>query len=134
MNDPSVPEAEKYSTLDVYCDTYFNVELAIQKYSNGPGFSHVMRHLIDKDGLPIRKSSDKSIFNTHVYEIEKPDGHKVSLVENAGQKIYFPNLMVRGIDTYHLRISVITKITDHISSIKILLSQNKMVTTDGGRQ
>ena len=37
---------------------------------------------MDKDGLQILNVSDKLILDTHMYEIEYTDGHKISLDVN----------------------------------------------------
>ena len=75
----------------------------------------------DKDGLPIGNYSDNPILDTHMYEVEYPDGHKESLAVNAIAENMFAKLTVMVIDTSYLRRSLTTEITDHISSSKILL-------------
>ena len=83
----------------------------------------MMRHFRYKDGLLIVNSSDKPIFDTRMYEVEYPDGYKASLYANSIAENIFHKLMVRGIYTSYLRISLIKDITDQRSSRKIFSSQ-----------
>jgi hypothetical protein len=45
---PSVPEADKDFTQDVFNDTQLNVELDIPRNGDGPEYARVMKRLRDK--------------------------------------------------------------------------------------
>ena len=59
------------------------MELDIPRNSDGPGFSWFVRRLRDNDRLPIGKARYNPILDTHMYEVEYPNGHKPSLDANA---------------------------------------------------
>ena len=55
---------------DVYVKTYLNMELDLPKRGEpDPQFARVTKHLRDANGLPIGKTSDKPIMDTHLYEV-----------------------------------------------------------------
>jgi hypothetical protein len=64
VNDPGILEADKDFTLDVFDDTYLNMELAIPRDSDGPEFARVTKRLKDKDGLPIGRANNNPILDT----------------------------------------------------------------------
>ena len=84
--------------------------------------------------MKIEKESDNPILETHIYEVEYPDGPKSSLHANTIVEIKFPKLMVRATYTYYLRRLLITEITDQRSSSNMISSQHEMVTSTGRRQ
>jgi hypothetical protein len=82
ISDPSVPEADKVFTIDVFDETYLGVKLAIPtRDGDGPQYARVTKRLRDKDGLPT--ASDNPILQKRMFEVEYPDGHKASLAANA---------------------------------------------------
>ena len=65
-----VREAENDFTLDVYDDTYSNMELSVPRDSDRPEFDQMVRRLRYKDVKTIGKSNDNPILDTHMYEVE----------------------------------------------------------------
>ena len=53
-----------YTTQDEFDDTYFNMELDIQRYGDGLDFTKVTKCLRDKDGLPIGRAHNNPILDT----------------------------------------------------------------------
>ena len=68
-----MPEADANFTLDLFDDTYLNMELDIPIYGDEPDFSKVTKRLWDKDGLTIGRAHNNPILDTRMYEVDYKD-------------------------------------------------------------
>ena len=59
------------------------MEVALPRDGEEPELARVVKRLQDKDGIPIRTSNDNPILDSRIYEVEYPDGHRLSLSANA---------------------------------------------------
>ena len=59
-----MPEANASFTLDVFDNTYLNIELEIPMDGDGPNFTKVKKCVRDKDRLPIRRAHNNTIMDT----------------------------------------------------------------------
>ena len=59
------------------------MEVAFPRDGAGPELARVVKHLQDKDGIPIVTSNDNPILDSLIYEVEYPNGHQASLAANA---------------------------------------------------
>ena len=82
INNSNVAEADSDFMLDVFDDTYLNMELSISRDGDGPDFDKVTKRLKDKNGLPIDRAHNNPITDTRMYEVEYKDRHKGSLAAN----------------------------------------------------
>ena len=78
-----MPEANTNFTPNVFDNTYFNMELVIPIYGDGPDFAKVKKCLRDKNRLPIVRSHNNPILDTGMYELEYKGRHKASLAASA---------------------------------------------------
>ena len=85
-------EVDTNFTVEVFDDTYLNMDLAIPRDGYGPGFTKVTKGLRDKDGLTIVKFHNNPILDTRLYEVEYKDRHKVLLSANAIEENIFAQL------------------------------------------
>ena len=85
-------EVDTNFTVEVFDDTYLNMDLAIPRDGYGPGFDKVTKGLRDKDGLTIVKFHNNPILDTRLYEVEYKDRHKVLLTANAIEENMFAQL------------------------------------------
>ena len=69
----NVPEADANFTLDLFDDTYLNMELDIPIYGDEPDFSKVTKRLWDKDRLTIGRAHNNPILDTRMYEVDYKD-------------------------------------------------------------
>ena len=53
INNSNIPEADANFTLDVFGDTYLNMELDISIYGDSPVFANMTKRFREKDGLLI---------------------------------------------------------------------------------
>ena len=83
IDNEEIPEADEEFTPEVLDDTYMNMEVTVPRQDDGPSFARVTKRLRDANGLPIGTANDNPILDTHMYEVEYPDGHKASLSANA---------------------------------------------------
>ena len=65
-----MPEANTNFTPNVFDNTYFNMELVIPIYGDGPDFAKVMKFLRDKNGLKNGRAYNNPILDTSMYEGE----------------------------------------------------------------
>jgi hypothetical protein len=76
ISNPSVSEADKDFTQDVFNGTQLNVELDIPRDGDGPEYARVTKRLRDKDRLPIETTNDDLILDKRIDEVEYLDGLK----------------------------------------------------------
>ena len=81
--DLDIPEADVTFTPDLMDDTYWNMEVALPRDSEGPEFARVTKRLWDANGLPIGTANDNPILDTHMYEVEYADGNTASMAANT---------------------------------------------------
>ena len=65
-----MPEADADFTLDVFGNTYLDMELAIPRYGDRPNFAKLTKRSRDKDMLPIGIAHNNSIPDTIIYKVE----------------------------------------------------------------
>ena len=53
INDSNMPDTDADFMSDVFECTYFNKELVIPRYGDGPDFAKVRNHYGDKDGMTV---------------------------------------------------------------------------------
>ena len=63
-------EADADLMLDVFDDTYLNMELEIPRYGDRPDFAKVTKPFRDKDGLTIGRAHNNPILDTIIYKVE----------------------------------------------------------------
>ena len=80
-----MPEKDVNFTPDVFHGTYLNMELVIPKDGDEPEFSIVMKHLRDKDGLPISTRIMTIIFGGVPYAKKRRTS---DLILRFGRKTY----------------------------------------------
>ena len=74
FSDDNTKEADATFTLEVFDDTYLNMELALPGDGGKTTFARVTKRLKDANGLPIGTSHENPILDTIVYEVEYADG------------------------------------------------------------
>jgi hypothetical protein len=100
VTDDEISNEDEYFTLDVFNDTYLNMEVALPRGGGDPDDTHfacVTKHLQDKDGHPISTVNNNSLLDMREYEVEFLDGHKESLSAYLiAQHLYYQVLHERG--------------------------------------
>jgi hypothetical protein len=81
FDNPSVPEADDEFDPDS-CDSYLNMELALERNDTTPEFAKVTKRMKDAAGNPIGAALDNPILDTRLYEVEHLDGHKAAMSAN----------------------------------------------------
>ena len=66
LNDYDIPEAD-YFTPEVLEDTYFNMEITLQRGVEVPKFSKVTILLRDENGTPIGRYHENTMLDMIVY-------------------------------------------------------------------
>lgn len=127
VSDKGVPEADIAFTPDVFDDTYVNMELALPRSGGEVEFARVTKRLRDKDGLPIGTANDNPILDSHVYEVEFPDGHKAALSAN----VIAENLFAQ-VDREGNRHVLFDEVIAHRTNGKELKHQDAFVQTSRG--
>ena len=83
VSNEEVINTDDESQLDVYDDTYLNMEVYLPKLGEPkPHLFHVTKRLHYANGIPVGKSSDKHILDTLMYKVEYVDGKKSALYAN----------------------------------------------------
>ena len=59
------------------------MEIALLHDGEGPEFAKVTKQLGDANALPLGTVNDNPVLDTHLYEVEYLDGHKVPLSANS---------------------------------------------------
>ena len=77
-------------------DTYLNMELAMDRNSDGPEYARVTKRLRDANGLPIGLAHDNPILDTRMYEVEYLDGYKASVSANQIAQSMFAQVDEEG--------------------------------------
>jgi hypothetical protein len=127
VSDSTLPDADAGFTPDTFNDTYLNMELALPRNGGEVEFAKVVKRLRDKNGLPIGTANDNPIFDTRIYEVEFPDGHRSSLAANAIAENLFAQ-----IDDEGNRHVLFDEITSYRTNGKELKQQDAYVTTSSG--
>ena len=65
------------------------MELALDRYDNGPEFARVNKILKYKYGRPIGIAADNPIIDKSMYEVEYADGYKAAMTANKIASILF---------------------------------------------
>jgi hypothetical protein len=128
-NNPGNLEADNNFTPDAFDNTYFNMELAVPRDSDGPKFARVTKHLRDKDGLSNGKANNNPILDTRMYEVEYPNRHKASLAANAIADNTFAPVSNKG--NQHV---LLEEIIEHQTNGREVKQQDAFLTTCDGNK
>jgi hypothetical protein len=75
ISTSGVPEVNDGLTPDVLDDTYLNMELSLPGAGGEAKIGRVVKHLRDKDEVPIGMANDNPILDSRIYEVVFSDGH-----------------------------------------------------------
>ena len=81
ITNGDIPEADEEFSPEEF-DSYVNMELALDRHTEGPEFARVTKLLKEKEGRPIGIASEKPILDTRMYEVEYADGYKAAMTAN----------------------------------------------------
>ena len=90
ITNRDIPEADDQFDPEIF-DNYVNMELSLDRQSDGPEFARVTKRPKDKEGRSIGISSENPILDTRMYEVEYADGHKAVMTANNIDNNLFPS-------------------------------------------
>jgi hypothetical protein len=127
VSNDDIKEADDEFTLEVFNDTYLNMELALPSGDGAePAFARVLKQLRDANGLPTH---DNPILDSRMYEVEYQDGHKLAMAANAIAQNLFAQVDAEG--NRHV---LFDKIIDHRTDGKEVKQQYAFLTARSGPQ
>ena len=81
ITNGDIPEADDEFDPEIF-DNYVNMELSLDRQSDGPEFARVTKRLKDKEGRSIGIASENLILDTRMYKVEYAYGHKAAMTTN----------------------------------------------------
>ena len=107
ITNRDIPEADDEFDPQIF-DKYVNMEISLDRQSDGSEFARVTKRLKDKEGRSIGIASDKPILDTRMYEVQYADGHKPAMTANNTANIFFAQ-----VDQYGNRFVLFNEIINH---------------------